>query len=221
MDGQLRPLPGRLPHRLDRIAPHKLRRMNPRLLIAASLAAVLSACVTAPRDSAPANAAVPAPPEPVTVVESYTSAESPADELDSLATWPTEDGKTWLIATAKSGHRLVVYDADTGEQLRTFGGEGQQPGQFKRPNGVAVHGDYLVVVERDNHRVQVLTLPGFKYVGTFGDKELRSPYGIWLTEKEPGELEAYITDSFMYGKHFDEVPPFKELDQRVRSYRVS
>jgi 3-phytase len=58
-------------------------------------------------------------------------------------------------------------------------------------------------------------------VGTFGEKELRSPYGIWMTEKEPGEYEAYVTDSFMYGKKFDVVPPFNELDQRVRRYRVS
>ena len=54
----------------------------------------------------------------------------------------------------------------------------------------------------------------------FGEKELRSPYGLWLTETEPGELEVYVTDSFMYGKKFDEVPPLAELDQRVRRYRV-
>jgi len=194
-------------------------RMNPRLLTAASLAALLCACATAPREPAPPTPV--AVPSPVTVVEAYISSEAPAEELDSLATWPTEDGKTWLIATGKSSHRLVVFDADTGEQLRTFGEEGQGPGQFKRPNGLAVQGDYLFVVERDNHRVQVLSLPDLKVVGTFGEKELRSPYGIWMTEKEPGEYEAYITDSFMYGKKFDVVPPFSELDQRVRRHRVS
>ncbi|GAB3104137.1 phytase [Lysobacter terrae] len=193
--------------------------MNPRLLTAAGLAALLTACATAPRQTQPS---VPvAAPNPVTVVEAYVSADVPQEELDSLATWPTEDGKTWLIATGKSSHRLVVFDADTGEELRTFGEEGQGPGQFKRPNGIAVQGDYLFVVERDNHRVQLLSLPGFKTIGTFGEKELRSPYGIWLTEKEPGEYDVYITDSFMYGKKFDEVPPFNELDQRVRRYRVS
>ena len=193
--------------------------MKLRFVSAALAAALLSACATAPRPPSPPPSV--APPEPVTVVESYVSAETLTDELDSLATWPTEDGKTWLIATGKSSHRLVVYDADTGEQLRTFGGEGQAPGQFKRPNGIAVLGDHLFVVERDNHRVQVLTLPDFKVVGTFGEAQLRSPYGIWLTEKEPDELEVYITDSFMYGKKYDVVPPFAELDQRVRRFRVS
>lgn len=180
---------------------------------------LLTACTTAPRPATapPARQAVP---NVSTIAERYVSAETPQDELDSLATWPTEDGRTWLIASAKSTHRLVVFDADSGERLREIGMEGAAPGEFNRPNGLAVYGDQLFVVERDNRRVQVLSLPDFKPVGSFGEKELRSPYGIWLTETEPGELEAYITDSFMYGKKFDEVPPLAELNQRVRRYRV-
>ena len=189
-------------------------------------ALLLAACAaTAPPRATPPPPASTAPPTAAAppaliVAERYASAESPQDELDSLATWTTEDGRTWLIASAKSSHRLVVFDGDSGERLRTVGSEGAGPGQFKRPNGVAVHGDHLFVVERDNRRVQVLSLPGFEVVGTFGASELRSPYGIWLTETEPGELEVYVTDSFMYGKRFDEVPPLAELDQRVRRYRV-
>jgi len=199
--------------------------MTPRLSVAAAiavaLAALASACSTL-RPAAPAGPAAPVAPAPElrTVFERYVSAESASDELDSLATWTTEDGATWLIATAKSTHRLVVFDADTGKRLRDVGGEGTAAGQFDRPNGIAVYGDYLFVVERDNHRVQVLSLPGFEPVGMFGMKELRSPYGLWLTETEPGELEVYVTDSFMYGKKFDEVPPLAELDQRVRRFRV-
>lgn len=217
------------PARTIGIASHPPREytspMTPRLLTTALAALLLAACVaTAPqREAPPAPAAAPpaaTTPQPLIVSERYASDESPQDELDSLATWTTEDGRTWLIASAKSSHRLVVFDADSGERLRTVGSEGDGPGKFRRPNGVAVHGDHLFVVERDNHRVQVLSLPGFEVVGTFGGSELRSPYGIWLTETEPGELEVYITDSFMYGKQFDEVPPFAELDQRVRRYRV-
>ena len=204
--------------------------MKLRLLEAALLAAVLSACATqAPHDRDPAPTAAATPPvtaksqpapRSVTVAERYASQESPQDELDSLATWTTEDGRTWVIASAKSSHRLVVFDGDSGARLREFGEEGSGAGQFDRPNGVAVHGDRLFVVERDNHRVQVLSLPGFNPLGSFGEAQLRSPYGIWLTEKEPGELEVYITDSFMYGNKFDQVPPFAELDQRVRRFRV-
>jgi 3-phytase len=115
---------------------------------------------------------------------------------------------------------LVVYDADSGERLREVGGEGEGPGAFDRPNGVAVFGDHVFVVERDNQRVQVLSLPGFEVVGTFGEGVLRSPYGVWMHETEPGELAVYITDSFMYGERFDVVPPWDELDERVRRFRV-
>lgn len=204
------------------------RRMTAHRLLATALALALAlaGCATTPRVAPTKPVAVPAPAPAApalaiaTVAERYVSTASPADELDSLATWPTQDGRTWLIASAKSTHRLVVFDADTGVRLRDVGGEGTAPGQFDRPNGVAVQGDRLFVVERDNRRVQVLDLPSFKPVGEFGNAELRSPYGIWLTETEPGEVEAYVTDSFMEGAKFDVVPPFAQLDQRVRRYRV-
>jgi 3-phytase len=183
---------------------------------------LIAACGTAPAPKAtvPADAATAGAPAPVEIRERFVSQETPAEELDSLATWQSEDGLTWLIATGKSSHRLSVFDAGDGTLLRTFGSEGKGEGQFDRPNGIAVYGDYVFVVERDNHRVQVLKLPDFTFVGFFGENELRSPYGLWVNETEPGELEVYVTDSFMYGKQFDEVPPLKELDQRVRRYRV-
>ncbi|HVI26261.1 MAG TPA: phytase [Xanthomonadaceae bacterium] len=198
-------------------------------LTLAALAAFLTACAATGVQQAPADttavASVPpiaSTPAPVirTVPEAWVSAPTPEEELDSLASWTTADGATWLIATAKSTHRLVVYDGDSGERLRSVGEEGDGPGQFDRPNGIAVYGDHLFVVERDNHRVQVLTLPGFTPLGSFGDDVLRSPYGIWINETEPDELEVYVTDSFMYGKRFDQVPPWNELDQRVRRFRV-
>jgi 3-phytase len=187
-----------------------------------SIAAILclAACTTPlPRTLAPTPAATI---EPVVVVpERYVSSEDPRDELDSLATWPAEDGRTWLIATAKATHSLVVFDADTGERLRSVGHKGPAPGEFLRPNGVAVQGDHLFVAERDNRRVQVLSLPGFTPQGTFGSGELRSPYGLWIHESAPGEYEVYVTDSFMEGEHYDIVPPLDQLDRRVRRYRVT
>jgi len=183
------------------------------------LALLLAACASQPADSS-ATVPVHAVPTVLDVPESFVSVETPAEELDSAAAWTAPDGHVWVIVTGKSTHRLDVYDGDSGERLRQVGSEGSAPGQFLRPNGIAVAGDKLFVVERDNHRVQVLSLPDFKPVGSFGEKELRSPYGLWINETEPGELEVYVTDSFMYGKHYDVVPPYSELDQRVRRYRV-
>lgn len=162
------------------------------------------------------------PPRPASVVvaEAYVSAENPKDELDSLATWRHPDGTTWLIATAKSGNRLVVFDADAGIKLRDFGDKGSQPGQFKRPNGIAILGDRAFVVERDNHRVQIFALPDFRSLGSFGEAELRTPYGLWLNPAGNDAIDVYVTDNFMQGERFDVVPPLEQLDQRVRRYRL-
>src|SRR3546814_713054 len=131
------------------------------------------------------------------------------------------DGHAWLVATAKSSHSLVVFDADTGERLRSVGGKGDRPGEFLRPNGIAIYGNHVFVAERDNHRVQVLLLPDFTPLGTFGTDQLRSPYGLWIHESAPGEYEVYVTDSFMEGEQYDVVPPLDQLDRRVRRYRVT
>lgn len=154
------------------------------------------------------------------VAEAWTSAATRDEELDSLVAWPTSEGETWLLATGKSGHRLSLYDGDTGRLLRTIGGHGDAPGAFNRPNGIAAHGEVLFVVERDNRRVQLLSLPDLAPLASFGQDELRSPYGIWLHESAPDELEAFVTDSFMYGERYDVVPPVEELAQRVRRYRL-
>jgi 3-phytase len=186
-----------------------------RLFATLPLLVALTACAT------PASReAITARTPPAVVTEAYVSAENPGEELDSLATWHHPDGHTWLIATAKSGHRLVVFDADTGARLQEVGSKGTEPGQFKRPNGIAVLGDRLFVVERDNHRVQAFALPDFRPLGTFGEALLRSPYGLWLNPMGNDAIDVYVTDNFMEGPRYEVVPPLDQLDQRVRHYRV-
>lgn len=186
-----------------------------RPLAALTLLLSLNACAASPQREGTAPQAAP-----LTITETFVSTESPADELDSLATWHHPDGATWLIATAKSSHRLVVYDADTGQRLRDIGGKGGEPGRFNRPNGIAVFGDRLFVAERDNKRVQVLSLPDFRPIGSFGEGQMRSPYGLWLNTADDGAVDVYVTDNFMEGARYDVVPPLDQLDQRVRRYRL-
>ncbi len=188
---------------------------------ACSLVALLASAASAPAH----DAAKPSHRSAKVVAEVFVSAESATkDELDSLATWRHPDGTPWLLATAKSSHRLVAFNADTGARLREFGGKGSEPGRFKRPNGIAVHGDRLFVVERDNRRVQVLSLPDFRPLGSFGEAQLRAPYGLWLNPGRDGRLgdviDVYVTDNFMLGERFDVVPPLDQLAQRVRRYRL-
>ena len=66
--------------------------------------------------------------------------QAPPDELDSLATWPAEDGRTWLIATGKSSHRLVgVRRRHRRARCAPSAAKAAAPGQFNRPNGIAVY----------------------------------------------------------------------------------
>jgi 3-phytase len=157
------------------------------------------------------------------ISEAFVTALTPKDNIDSPAAWRATDGKTWLFATAKEGKGLVLYDGDTGATLRSVGTEGSRPGQFKRPNGIAVSGNHLFVVERDNRRVQVLSLPSLATVATFGEDELQQPYGLFIREHVSGEREVLVTDAYMVGedaKGDDIPPPLAELDRRVQRYLV-
>jgi 3-phytase (myo-inositol-hexaphosphate 3-phosphohydrolase) len=194
--------------------------MKSHLLLGSLCLILLTACTTpAIRTSAP-QVPVPSTTVDAVIAEAWVSAGSTGDELDSLAVWPTEDGRTWLIATAKSSHTLVVYDAETGQRLRSIGGPGKEPLRFNRPNGIAVFGDVLFVAERDNHRVQALQLPDFDSLGMIGEDVLRAPYGLWVRETGPGQLELLVTDSFMADFRTGTLPPMAELDQRVKRFAI-
>ena len=114
----------------------------------------------------------------------------------------------------------MVYDAETGQRLRNIGGPGKGPLQFNRPNGIAVFGDVLFVAERDNHRVQALQLPGFTPLGMIGEDVLRVPYGLWVRETRPDQLELLVTDSFMADFKTGTLPPMAELAQRVKRFTI-
>ncbi|MCF7750046.1 hypothetical protein KQ945_04765 [Bacillus subtilis subsp. subtilis] len=184
--------------------------------------ALLAACKPAQAPGAHA-AGADAPRTVSTVAEAFLTPMTPADNIDSPASWTTPDGKRWLIATAKATDKLVVYDGQTGAHLRDVGTSGTAPGQFDRPNGIAVVDDLVLVVERDNHRVQVLQLPGFTPLGMFAADDLRKPYGLWVNKQREG-YEVYVTDSYDAGEDAqgnDVLPPLAELDKRVRRYSLT
>jgi 3-phytase len=156
----------------------------------------------------------------VEVAEAFVTAATPADNLDSPASWAAPDGKRWVITTAKKTGELVVFDGDTGERLRTVGGKGSAPGQLDRPNGIAVVGDVALVVERDNHRVQAFALPDFTPVALFGADDLKKPYGLWAHAKDGG-IEVIVSDNYMLGADEETVPALAELGQRFRRYQLA
>lgn len=157
------------------------------------------------------------------IKEAFLTPMTPADNIDSPASWTNADGTRWLIATAKATDKLVVYDGQTGAHLRDVGTAGEGAGQFKRPNGIAVVDDLVFVVERDNHRVQVLSLPDFTPVLGFAAEQLQKPYGLWVNRTGEG-YQVYVTDAYMAGedaKGDDILPPLDQLDRRVWRFEVA
>ena len=151
----------------------------------------------------------------VQVAEVWTS-DSWAEDIDSLAAWSDADQQL-VFATAKQGHRLVVLDAETGEAVRSIGQQGEGVGELRRPNGVATAGDLLYVVERDNHRIQVFSLPALEPVLVFGEAVLRRPYGI-AARRQGQTTDLFITDN--YETPDETIPPSSELGERIKHFRV-
>ncbi len=208
--------------------------MARRIALVGALALVLASGCTpsAPTSEGAAAAAKGAPvatdaaatPRQVhTLAEAFLTPMTPDDNIDSPAAWKAPDGKTWLIATAKATDKLVVYDGSTGAMLRDVGSAGSALGQLDRPNGISIVDDLMWIVERDNHRVQVFSLPDFTPLAVFGADDLRKPYGLWVDKGRDG-YTAYVTDSWDNGEDAqgnDILPPLTELDKRVRQYHVT
>lgn len=154
-----------------------------------------------------------------TLRETWVGAVDTLDNVDGPAIWFSDSGPR-VIASAKERDVLIVYDAVTGETLRRVGGSGSALGRLERPNGVLVLGDsLLLVVERDNRRVQAFALPSFRSVGAFGGTELLLPYGLAAYAPAPDRYRVYVTDN--YEEPEDSVPPLARLDRRVRVYDIA
>lgn len=151
--------------------------------------------------------------------EAFHTERDEYDNVDSPAVWHGENGENWLLATAKEGHSIIIYNAEDGSFIKRFGQQGVFPGEFNRPNGIAVIDDLMLVVERDNARVQVVQLPDMKFVGMMADEDLRYPYGLTVDKTDEGSYDIYITDNF--NPALEGYPLEEQLDERIHHYRFS
>lgn len=151
--------------------------------------------------------------------EVYETSRDEAFNVDSPAVWHGPDNQNLLFATAKEGHSILVFDAETGEYISQIGSEGQGKLQFQRPNGIWVLNDLLMVVERDNARIQIIQLPDYKFIGFITHEDLRYPYGLAADELSDGSFEMFVTDN--YNPALEGYPLEEELDERIHHYRFS
>jgi 3-phytase len=153
------------------------------------------------------------------VREAWVSRLDTLDNIDGPAIWFSAEGPR-IIASAKATDVLILQDATNGAELRRIGGSGSADGQLERPNGVLVLGDsLLLVVERDNHRVQVFALPSLQSLGSFGAPDLVTPYGLTAYAARPAEWRVYVTDN--YETPEGTIPPLAELWRRVKWYDIA
>jgi len=185
-----------------------------RVLLAAG---VVSVAACGGGDAPPADVVVRT--DTSRIAEAFISEFKEVDNIDSPAIYHGPGGEHWVIATAKATHQLVVFDAVTGAEVDRVGLQGTADGQLQRPNGIVVLGDsVLLVVERDNRRVQGFRMPTFTPMGSFGADELILPYGVAVVERDGG-WRVYVTDN--YETPQETVPPLGELGRRVKWYQVS
>lgn len=199
-----------------------LRDSNLTPLIMAALLILPGSACGPPEEDASSDPVIPTDLTGVTIIpERWVSAWDTTSNLDSPAFWQGGEG-SWVVSTAKGTHDLWVHDAASGELIRRVGGQGSGPGEFNYPNGIAIVDDLLLVVERDNHRVQMLSLPGFESKGWFGEKELIRPYGVAFYPATDGSLILYVTDD--YGNELDPPEgqdPTGDFTRRVKRFQVS
>jgi 3-phytase len=157
------------------------------------------------------------PVDAVVLEEVFLTERDTVDDVDSPSVWHGPGGEHWILTSAKATDLVLVNDAVTGELIRKVGGTGSGPGQLDRPNGVAVVGNTLFVVERDNARLQAFSLPGLESLGTFGEEQLRRPYGIAAYE-DGAALHLYVTDNYELTE--DVIPPDSMLGERVEHFWV-
>ena len=97
-----------------------------------------------------------------------------------------------IVVTVKDKNELHVYNAMNGELKKSI----KRENAF--PNGITTINDqFVLVTERNNKQVAVFN-SSMEFLGSFGNKELRSPYGITFYKQDNSSYKVLVTDSYEY-----------------------
>lgn len=90
----------------------------------------------------------------------------------------SEEGNIYILAA----NWIKIFDKSR-KHLRTIGGAGQGPGEFLEPDYIEFDRDKnIVVMDSDNHRIQILSQEGV-YLGGFADLGNQASSSIAITQK--------------------------------------
>jgi len=191
-----------------RLLPHHFgSQMSPafRIVILTAVSLAVSAC--SPQSSV------------AVIAERYLTPTDASMNIDSVTVHAGTGDAVWLFATAKAGDVIRIYAAASGMHLRDLGGPGTGPGEFRRPNGILARDGMLFVIERDNHRVQILGLPGLATLGLIGDATLVRPYGGYLQPLGDDRYRLFVSDA--YETADGRIPPPDQLDRRIQVFTIA
>jgi len=97
-----------------------------------------------------------------------------------------------IVVTVKDKNELHVYGAMNGKFKKSIKRENAYP------NGITTINDqFVLVTERNNKQVAVFN-SSMDFLGTFGNDELRSPYGITFYKQGENFYKVLVTDSYDY-----------------------
>ncbi|KAL0480362.1 phytase [Acrasis kona] len=190
-------------------------------IIVISVVFVLHYIIRFDKESIPAHQNVKVIPEV------YITEGNRFDNIDSVVALQIENNHR-IIATAKKTGSLFIYDLENGRLISQITETGTI---MSRPNGIASFPDknIIVIVERDGHKCQLISYPDFRSIATFGQSDLKRPYGAAVRKIRDNVYHIYVTDNYMdleYSeKHkemkYKKLPPDSQLGQRVKLYEVT
>ncbi len=124
----------------------------------------------------------------------------PTPEIQRLTHITVDPAGTRVYAADTGGvdaefHGLHVYDAQSGQHLRQFGGRGDAPDKFNLPKDVEYLNENLYVIDSANFKIKTFTTDG-RFVGEFGKigrnfGEFARPKGIGID----AEGNVYVSDT--------------------------
>ena len=166
-------------------------------------------------------------------------AETTSQDTDKVGRaadmWVYPETNELFVADGYGNHRIVVFDAETGEYRRHWGaygdepddsveasprtGRGEGPGgrQFHVPHDVRISDDGLVyVADRGNNRIQVFTPDGEFVTEAFVEKQTSSLSGTAYSiafSRDPEQTFLYLADTGNGRVHVLDRKSLQQLDK--------
>lgn len=122
-------------------------------------------------------------------------AEANVPVVRDVVRWVDAAGAERLAVIGPRGTRIDVYDASSGAPLRRVGTAGSAAGQFDGIAALAGGGRQLFVAERDNRRVQVLSLPRLRPLAVLQVGARLRPLDIEVRQRAGGYRLRVLADA--------------------------